>query len=516
MFAAPEELEFRSRRSPIVCLNGCVATSQPLASEVGLRVLRSGGNAADAAVAACAALNVTEPCQCGIGGDAFCVYYDAKTKTVKGLNGSGRSPAALTRAIAEARGGPRGGAAVGGMLDEASAHCVTVPGAAACWADAVEKFGRAPLADVLAPAIELAEAGAPIHGVAASLWRENAHQLTDRWGGLGGNPGAASLLVDGRPPERGQVLRNPELARTFRALAAEGRDGFYRGRVAEAVVAAVRGKGGLLALEDLAAHETEACEPASANYRRKTVWELPPNGSGAVALLALDILEGFGPGTPDEDAHRTIEALRLAFSDGLDTIGDGADGAVAKLLDPARVAGHRALLREGRALGGANGPHAAAALDALGTDTVFLTAVDGDGNACAFICSNYCAFGSGLEQRPAAVGIFERFRPENDETSLPTLLVFFFVGLAPLGCGFTLHNRGYNFVLEDGHANCLAPRKRPYHTIIPAIVTDEDGDFFASFGVMGGFMQPPASCGRDDFREISGGKTMRNRHRHAW
>merc|ERR1712147_611684 len=191
MFAAPEELEFRSRRSPIVCLNGCVATSQPLASEVGLRVLRAGGNAADAAVAACAALNVTEPCQCGIGGDAFCVYYDAKTKTVKGLNGSGRSPAALTLATAEARGGPRGGGAVGGMLDEASAHCVTLPGAAACWADAVEKFGRAPLADVLAPAIELAEAGAPIHGVAASLWRENAHQLTDRWGGLEGNPGAA-------------------------------------------------------------------------------------------------------------------------------------------------------------------------------------------------------------------------------------------------------------------------------------------------------------------------------------
>ena len=483
MFAAPEELEFRSRRSPIVCLNGCVATSQPLASEVGLRVLRAGGNAADAAVAACAALNVTEPCQCGIGGDAFCIYYDAATKAVKGLNGSGRSPAALTRAIAEARGGPRGGAAVGGMLDEASAHCVTVPGAAACWADAVEKFGQKPLADVLAPAIELAEAGAPIHGVAASLWRENAHQLTDRWGGLEGNPGAASLLVDGRPPSRGEVLRNPALARTFRALAAEGRDGFYRGRVAEALVAAVRGKGGLLALEDLAAHETEVCEPVSTNYRRKTVWELPPNGSGAVALLALDILEGFGPGTPDEDAHRTIEALRLAFSDGLDAIGDGADGAVAKLLDPARVAGHRALLREGRALGGANGPHAAAALDALGTDTVFLTAVDGDGNACAFICSNYCSFGSGL---------------------------------APLGCGFTLHNRGYNFVLEDGHANCLAPRKRPYHTIIPAVVTDEDGDFFASFGVMGGFMQPPASCGRDEFREISGGKTMRNRHRHAW
>ena len=139
--------------------------------------------------------------------------------------------------------------------------------------------------------------------------------------------------------------------------------------------------------------------------------------------------------------------------------------------------------REGRALGGANGPHAAAALDALGTDTVFLTAVDGDGNACAFICSYYCCLGSGL---------------------------------AALGCGFTLHNRGYNFVLEDGHANCLAPRKRPYHTIIPAVVTDEDGDFFASFGVMGGFMQPPASCGRDEFREISGGKTMRNRHRHAW
>ena len=214
MFAAPEELEFRSRRSPIVCLNGCVATSQPLASEVGLRVLRAGGNAADAAVAACAALNVTEPCQCGIGGDAFCVYYDAATKAVQGLNGSGRSPAALTRAIAEARGGPRGGAAVGGMLDEASAHCVTVPGAAACWADAVEKFGQKPLADVLAPAIELAEAGAPIHGVGASLcflsalpWFCHAAQILD----LLGMPRAASGISTGDGHHLGGFLQGVSL-----------------------------------------------------------------------------------------------------------------------------------------------------------------------------------------------------------------------------------------------------------------------------------------------------------------
>ena len=204
---------------------------------------------------------------CGLGGDAFCLYYDAATKTVKGLNGSGRAPQALTpeRARAVAGGGAN-------RLPAHSVHCVTVPGAAHCWADCVSRFGHLPLADVLAPAIALAEEGVPIHAVAAQLWSDNAHQLLDRWGGLEGNPGAASLLVDGRPPRHGEVLRNPELASTLRMLAANGADeGFYKGPVAEAIVKCVRAKGGVMSLEDLAAHKTERVSPISTTFRPRPV-----------------------------------------------------------------------------------------------------------------------------------------------------------------------------------------------------------------------------------------------------
>ena len=445
----------------MVCQNGCVATSQPLASEIGLRVLQRGGNAADAAVAACAALNVTEPCQSGIGGDAFCLYYDAASKTVRGLNGSGRSPAALGLDVGAARGGPGGTAAVGGLLDEASAHCVTVPGAAACWVDAVEGFGRLTLGEVLGPAIDLADGGFPVHGVAARLWKDKAPQLLDRWGGLAGNPGAASLLMeDGTPPRCGDVLRNGALADTFRALRDSGKKGFYEGRVAEAIVSAVRAKGGLLSLDDLRAHDTERVEPISAEFRGKTVWELPPNGSGLVALHALRTLDGLPPAPRDvddaESLHRLVEALKLAFRDGLATVGDGAPppkDVRALLGDEAAFAARR----ERVCRGSEEATSCVPGLTALGTDTVYLAVVDGDGNACSLICSNYCAFGSGL---------------------------------VPPGCGFSLHNRGFNFVLTPGHPNCLGPSKRPYHTIIPGMVTDDDGAFFAAFGVMGGFMQP--------------------------
>merc|ERR1739841_231055 len=216
-------------------MHGVCCTSQPLASEAGLSILKAGGNAADAAVAAVAALNVTEACMCGLGG--------AATRTVRGLNGSGRAPQALTPERARAVAG-----AGANRLPAESVHCVTVPGAAHCWADCVSRFGHLPLADVLAPAIALAEEGVPIHAVAAQLWSDNAHQLLDRWGGLEGNPGAASLLVDGRPPRHGEVLRNPELAATLRTLAAKGAEGFYKGPVAEAVVKCVCAKGGVLSL----------------------------------------------------------------------------------------------------------------------------------------------------------------------------------------------------------------------------------------------------------------------------
>ncbi len=425
------QLHFTSRRSPVLCTHGVVATSQPLASEAGLRILKAGGNAADAAVAAVAALNVTEACMCGLGGDAFCLYYDAATKTVRGLNGSGRAPQALTAERARAVAGDGAN-----RLPADSVHCVTVPGAAACWTDCVKDFGRLPLADVLAPAIALAEEGVPIHAVAAQLWSDNAHQLLDRWGGLAQNPGAASLLVDGRPPRHGEVLRNPELAATLRTLAAKGAEGFYKGVVAEAIVKCVRAKGGVLSLEDLAAHATERVSPISTTFRGKVVHELPPNGSGLVALMALATLNELPPSGGPEDVLCQVEALRMAFAKGLADIGDGAPASADAYLSEARAV--------------------SAALENLGTDTTYLCCVDAAGNACSFICSNFEAFGSGL---------------------------------VPEGCGFSLQNRGRNFVLREGHPNCIGPGKRPYHTIIPGMVTD-GGDFYAAFGVMGGFMQP--------------------------
>ena len=243
-----------SRRSAVYATHGCIATSQPAASEIGLRILRAGGNAADACVAAAAALNVAEPTMTGIGGDVFCLFWDAKTRRVHGLNGSGRSPLGLDAARARATGGPAGRPAATAGLDPSSVHCVTVPGAAAAWADTVAQFGTLPLSEVLAPAIDLAEAGVPVHEIAAHCWAEQEHQLT-RWGER--TPGAAALLVDGRAPKAGEVMVMRELASTFRALGREGKAGFYRGRVAQAIVDVVRRCGGALSLADLEAHATE-------------------------------------------------------------------------------------------------------------------------------------------------------------------------------------------------------------------------------------------------------------------
>ena len=523
---------YNSRRSPLVCSHGAIATSQPLASEIGLRVLKDGGNAADACVAAVAALNCTEPCMCGIGGDAFCLFYDAKTKRVTALNGSGAAPAALTLELARASGGPRGGAVSESyqMLDPSSPHAVTVPGAAAAWSDASRLFGRKPLAEVLQPAIDLAEEGFPINAIAAELWsgcayqealpavstplwgrcalsfpdalelltrrpgdRDPPLQLTSRWGGLENNPGAAALLRPNRsPPKAGEWMRMPELAATFRVLAAEGPSGFYEGRIGKAIVEAVCAKGGVMSVADLAAHRTRVEQPISAPFAGHTVHQIAPNGSGLVSLLALRILDGLPPlpkpAGAAERMHRIIESLRLAFADGSQHVGDyraechtghivpptgtataattagtSSDDAgaatIERLLSDAYTAGRAALVQDGQALEEAAAGDVAGALAACTSETVYLTAVDGEGNACSFICSNYMGFGSGL---------------------------------VPTGCGFALHNRGANFRLGGPatHPNLLAPCKRPYHTIIPSMVTDAEGRLAASFGVMGGFMQP--------------------------
>ena len=255
-------LNFRSRRSPTICTHGVAAASQPLAAEIGLRVLRSGGNAADACVAMAAALNCVEPCMTGIGGDAFCLYFDAASGEVHGLNGSGRSPAALDLATAQASLDP---AAPGRIaLDPSSPHCVTVPGAAAAWCDAIERFGSMPLATVLQPAIDLAEEGFPVNVVAATQWAAQEAQLT-RWGAS--NPGASALLRDGKAPKAGELMRMPELASTFRALAERGKAGFYSGRVASAVCEVLQAHGGLMTEADLAAHRSTFDSPVCVDFR---------------------------------------------------------------------------------------------------------------------------------------------------------------------------------------------------------------------------------------------------------
>ncbi len=441
-------LEFTSRRSPVLGARGMVATSQPLAVAAGLEVLALGGNAADAAAAAAAALNVTEPTSTGIGGDCFALYYDSASRQVSALNGSGRAPAALTLERLEREGYRQ-------ALPPLHPYTITVPGACAGWCDLVERHGRFSIARVLAPAIRLAEEGFPVAPVTAYFWARGAErQLRQARGG-------SELTIDGRAPRAGEVFRNPGLARTLRAVAEGGKEAFYRGAIAAAIAAIVQEAGGCLAESDLAAHHSTWDEPISTTYRGLRIWECPPNGQGLAALLALNILEGFDlAGTPPlsaERLHLEIESLRLAFADARWYVADPAaqPAPLEDLLSKDYAAVRRKLIDPARAsLDQARGTPAAA------SDTVYLSVVDEEGNACSFINSNYMGFGTGI---------------------------------VPPGWGFTLQNRGHNFSLEPGHPNALAPGKRPYHTIIPALATRSGASgeaLYACFGVMGGFMQP--------------------------
>jgi gamma-glutamyltranspeptidase/glutathione hydrolase len=446
----PPALTFNSHRSPVLARRGMVASSQPLASQAGLDILMQGGNAADAAVAAAAVLNVTEPASTGIGGDCFALYYDARTHSVSALNGSGRAPADLSLELIR-----RQGLDAGGVLPPQHAHNVTVPGACAGWCDLIGRHGSLPMRSILSPAIWLAEEGFPVAPLTAYYWAKAISLLQH-------SPGGMALTVAGRAPHAGEIFRNPGLARTFRNVAEGGPQAFYQGPIATSIASAVHAAGGVLSLRDLAAHASTWDEPISTSYRGLRVWECPPNGQGLTALLALNVLEGFDlQQLPPLDVarwHLLIEALRLAFADTRWYVADPSvvDVPTAGLLSKAYAADRRAIINPNRAtLDTRQGT------PVTHSGTVYLCAVDGQGNGCSFINSNYESFGTGI---------------------VP--------GDANGSWGFALQNRGNNFSLDPDHPNVLAPSKRPYHTIIPGMITRADGSLYAPFGVMGGFMQP--------------------------
>ncbi len=453
------DASFRSRRSNVMARHGIVATSQPLAAQAGLEMLRAGGTAADAAIATAAMLNVVEPISTGIGGDCFALYYDAATGEVTALNGSGRAPAGASLEEMRQQGFSH--------MPTYSGQAVSVPGTAAGWTDLLTRHGRLGLATVLEPAIRTAEEGYPVSELIATGWATQVQKLLrdPRWqSGDPDNgppqPSGHELLVDGRAPRPGEIVRLPTLAETLRGLAAEGPDYVYRGGFAHKLAAHVQRYGGWITADDMVAHRSTWDEPLTAHYRNVTLYECPPNGQGLAAILAVNIANSFDLAGMDEAdrVHIMIEAMRLGFADAQQWVADPrvVELPLAELCSAGYTAARCARLDRTRAA------------DAVpyGTpwarsDTVYLSAVDGEGNACSFINSLYRGTGSGL--------------------------------VVP-GTGVSLQNRAELFSLDPEHPNALAPNKRPYQTIIPAMTTFAEGEhagkLHACFGVMGGYMQP--------------------------
>ncbi|TDJ79586.1 MAG: gamma-glutamyltransferase [Planctomycetota bacterium] len=433
-------------RSEVIATHGMAATSQPLATQVAIDILKAGGSAVDAAIAANAMLCLVEPTGCGLGGDLFAIVWDAGDGALHGLNASGRSPAALTREEFERRGLA--------SVPKRGPLPVSVPGCVDGWFELHAKFGVLPMADVLAPAIRYAREGAPITELIAYYWEKNAEKLAEY-------PGwKATYQPAGHSPRKGEVFKNPGLAKTLKALADGGRDAFYKGDIARTIADYVQRNGGFLAYEDLAEHTSEWVEPVALNYRGYDVWELPPNGQGIAALQILGILEGYdvaGMGFGSADyIHTFVEAKKLAFEDRARFYADPGfnEIPVAELISEEYAAQRRALIDPKRA--GKSFEPGNPALEA--GDTIYLTVADSAGNMISLIQSNYRGMGSGM---------------------------------TPDGLGFILQNRGELFDLTPGRFNSYAPKKRPFHTIIPAFIT-KNGKPFMSFGVMGGATQPQA------------------------
>lgn len=432
-------------RSEVMAPHAMAATSHPLATQIAVDVLKDGGSAVDAAIAANAALGLMEPTGNGIGGDLFAIVWDPKSKRLHGYNGSGRSPNALTLEEFERRG-----------LTDIPAHGplpVTVPGTVDAWFALHAKFGRRTMAQNLAPAVAYARNGHPVHEVIAYYWGRSVPTLS-KWPGF-----REQFTIDGRAPRKGETWRNPNLARTLETIGREGRDAFYKGAIARTIDTYFRANDGFLRYEDLAAHRGEWVTPVSTNYRGYDVWELPPNGQGIAALQILNLLEpydlkSYGFGSP-EHVHLFAEAKKLAFADRAASYADPdfyrtpVERLISK--DYARERGK--LISMDKAMKAAE-PGIIPELNE--GDTIYLTVADKDGMMVSLIQSNYRGMGSGM---------------------------------AAPGLGFIFQDRGEQFVLKKGHPNSFVPGKRPFHTIIPAFVT-KDGKPWLSYGVMGGAMQP--------------------------
>ncbi|HEU4781226.1 MAG TPA: gamma-glutamyltransferase [Steroidobacteraceae bacterium] len=434
-------------RSEVIATQGMAATSHPLVSQVALDVLKRGGTAVDAAIAANATIGLMEPTGNGVGGDLFAIVWDAKTQKLHGLNASGRSPRSLTLEKLRAELGKLDSA----TIPRTGPLPVSVPGTVDGWFELHGRFGKLPMKELLAPAIAYARDGFPVTEIVAEGWARNARNLQKY-------PGFAEVFIPkGRAPAKGEVFRNPLLANTLTAIAEGGREAFYQGDIARRIEAYMRTNGGYLTAADLAAHKSDWVEPVSTNYRGYDVWELPPNTQGVAALQMLNILEaydlksmGFGSA---EYLHLLVEAKKLAFEDRARFYADPefAKIPLTGLLSKDYAAKRRKLIKDRAAL---EYPVDPKALEQ--GDTIYMTVADSAGNMVSLIQSNYRGMGSGM---------------------------------TPTGCGFILQDRGELFSLEDGHANVYAPGKRPFHTIIPAFVT-KAGKPWLSFGVMGGAMQP--------------------------
>jgi gamma-glutamyltranspeptidase/glutathione hydrolase len=431
-------------RSEVIAPRAMAATSQPLATQIALDILKQGGSAVDAAIAANAALGLMEPTGCGIGGDLYAIVWDAKEQQLVGLNASGRAPALMTLDYFQERGidkiPPRGPLPV------------SVPGAVDGWFELHQRFGQLPMSDILAPAIEYARSGFPVSEVIAAALQRNAKYLKD-YSGF-----SDTYMIDGRMPGKGEMFRNPRLAKTYEMLAEGGRDVFYKGEIARRIDAYMIEQGGLLRYDDMASHTSEWVTPVSSNYRGWDVFELPPNGQGIAALQILNILEGFDIRSMGfasaEYVHTLVEAKKLAFEDRARFYADTefADVPVAELISKPYAERRRALIDPQQAA--SDYPAGDASLEQ--GDTIYLTVADAAGNMVSLIQSNYRGMGSGM---------------------------------TPGELGFVLQDRAELFSLDANHANVVAPRKRPFHTIIPAFVM-KDGKPLISFGLMGGSMQP--------------------------